>query len=216
MSKFVYIIVCAYNEEVVIEQTVSKLLHKNYSVVIVDDASNDATAEIVKKYPVHYLRHFINMGQGAALQPGIEYALYQGAEIFVTFDADGQHDGNDISPMINLLKLNDLDIVFGSRFLKGATTNLSFLRKFALKSARYFNCFLTGILLSDAHNGIRVFNRKTAIALNITENRMAHATEVLIQVKKNKLKYAEYPVHICYSDYSLRKGQKLSELANVF
>ena len=76
-------------------------------------------------------------------------------------------------------------------------------------TARYFNCFLAGILLTDAHNGLRVFNRKAAITLKIMENRMAHATEILIQVKMNKLKYAEYPVHICYSDYSIRKGQKL-------
>jgi len=209
LNKSVYIIVCAYNEAPTIEQTITSLLQNNYSVIIVDDASNDGTGEIVQKYPVHYLRHSINMGQGAALQTGIEYALSLSAEVFVTFDADGQHDCKDISPMINQLKLNELDIIFGSRFLQGATANVSFFRRTVLRSARYFNCFLAGILLTDAHNGLRVFNRKAAIALKIIENRMAHASEILIQVKANKLKYAEHPVHIFYSDYSIRKGQKL-------
>jgi glycosyltransferase involved in cell wall biosynthesis len=205
----VYIIVPCFNEANVISQTISQLLEFRYSVIIVDDASTDTTQEIVKKFPIHYLRHSVNLGQGAALQTGILYALKKKADLFVTFDADGQHDSKDISSMLSLLHSKRVDIVFGSRFLVGAKTNISFFRRLILYVARYFNFFLTGILLTDAHNGIRVFNKKAASVLEIVENKMSHATEFLIQVKKYNLKYIESPVNIVYSEYSKKKGQKM-------
>ncbi len=146
------------------------------------------------------------MGQGAALQTGIKFALQKNANIFVTFDADGQHMPADIAPMLEMLKGND--IVFGSRFTNQNKTKVSLTRRALLSFARYLNFILTGILLTDAHNGLRVFNRKAALGINILENRMAHATELLIIVAKNKFKYTEAPVHINYTPYSVKKGQK--------
>jgi len=146
------------------------------------------------------------MGQGAALQTGIEFALKKDAKYFVTFDADGQHDCKDISLMAEVLLKNRSDIVFGSRFLPGSQTNISGARSFVLNVARYVNYLVSGILLSDAYNGLRIFNTKAARLLKITENKMAHATEIQMLVVKNKLNYSEFPVNIHYNEYTKRKG----------
>jgi len=204
----VYIIVPAFNEEPVIGDTLKELLLLDYSIVVIDDASTDNTGNIVKKLPVAYVRHKVNLGQGAAIQTGISYALQKGADYFVTFDADGQHSPSDIAVLLQKLKNDSLDFIFGSRFAADTKTEIRGSRKIVLQIARYLNFLLTGILLSDAHNGLRAFSKKAAESIHISENRMAHATEFLLLVKKNKLKYAEVPVQIRYTDYSKKKGQK--------
>lgn len=204
----VFIIIPSYNEAEVVGTTIQGLLPLGYSVVVVDDASVDNTAIVIKNYPVYYLRHKINMGQGAALQTGISFALNNGADYLVTFDADGQHTPDDILPMLEILDAGEIDIIFGSRFMSATKTKISFIRRMILHFARHLNLLLTGILLTDAHNGLRAFNRKAASALSITENRMAHATELLILAKRHDLKYKELPVQINYTPYSTKKGQK--------
>ena len=148
------------------------------------------------------------MGQGAALRTGLEYAKKKGAKYFVTFDADGQHDSNDIDKMFDELLDKKADIVFASRFLPGATTNISGARSFVLNIARYVNYVVSGILLSDAYNGLRIFNAKAAGILQITENKMAHATEIQMLTAQSKLSYCEYPNNIQYNDYTKGKGLK--------
>lgn len=216
MPENIYLIIPCFNEAEVIRSTVEEVLTSGYHVVLVDDCSTDNTKEILNGLPVIYLRHKINLGQGATLQTGIEMARKKGAEIFVSFDADGQHDVKDIEEMCKKLKEDKLDIVLGSRFLPGAISNISGSRKVFLKMASLMNFVFTGIHLSDAHNGIRVFNRNAAEKIRLKENRMAHATEFLIQIKKHKLRFAEHPVHIRYSAYSRKKGQSLLNSIRIF
>jgi hypothetical protein len=156
------------------------------------------------------------MGQGAALQTGISVALKRKGEYMVTFDADGQHDVNDIEGMLQKLKEGQFDIILGSRFLPGAGGNIRTVRKLLLKVACYLNYVFTGILLTDAHNGLRVMNRNAAERIHLKENRMAHATEILKEIKKHSLKFGEFPVHIHYSDYSKKKGQSLLNSVRIF
>jgi glycosyltransferase involved in cell wall biosynthesis len=205
----VYIIIPAFNEGAVIYKTVTDLLLMNFSVVVVDDGSTDDTEVVLIDLPIHYLKHRVNLGQGAAIQTGIRYALESDAEYFVTFDADGQHSVEDVLPMLELLQNDSADVVFGSRFLPGASTNISFIRKTFIQVAKLLNFLFTGVLLSDAHNGLRAFNRKAACSFYLVESGMAHATEILIQCKKKQLRIAEYPVNILYTAYSRKKGQTL-------
>lgn len=100
-------------------KTVSEVLEKGYSVIVVDDCSKDGSKKQLAGLPVYYLRHRVNLGQGAALQTGIDYAKKKGAKYFVTFDADGQHDGNDIAGMINLIEQEKSDIVFWFKVFTG-------------------------------------------------------------------------------------------------
>ena len=207
-TKSIFIIIPCFNEARVIRKTVTEVLEKGYSVVVIDDCSKDGSKKQITGLPVYYLRHRVNMGQGAALQTGIDFAKKKGAKYFVTFDADGQHDSNDIRDMVEFLEKENADIVFGSRFLPGAKTNVSRSRSFALNMGRYINYFVSGILLSDSFNGLRLLSTNAAKKIKITENRMAHPVELMMLTAVNKLKYVEYPVAIHYSDYSKSKGLK--------
>ncbi len=214
--KSIFVIIPCYNEAIVIRSTVSSVLEKGYSVVVIDDCSKDNSKKELVSLPIYYLRHRVNLGQGAALQTGIRFAKQNDAEYFVTFDADGQHDANDIEGMMKMLESSNADIVFGSRFLSGSKTNVSGSRSFVLNVARYVNYFVSGILLSDAYNGLRLFNRKAAGELMLTENKMAHATQIQMLVAKNKLAYAEYPNSIHYNEYSKNKGLKNMDGIKIF
>ena len=203
----IFIIIPAYNEHNVIQSVVKQITGFQYSIVVIDDGSDKSLFSSLENVPVYFLRHRLNLGQGAALQTGIEFAVFRNARYIIKFDADGQHDPIDIKKLIDILDSSSSDIVFGSRFLKGAVHNMPFKRKIVLQAARFLNYIFTGILLSDAHNGLRAMNRKAANMIQLEENRMAHATEILYQVKKNKLKYAEAPVTVRYTPYSMKKGQ---------
>jgi polyprenyl-phospho-N-acetylgalactosaminyl synthase len=212
----VFVIIPAYNEHVVIRQVVEQLLVYNYSVVVIDDGSDQELRPLVNNLPVWTLRHRVNLGQGAALQTGIEFALEKQAQYIVTFDADGQHHANDIDSLLQELVDKKAGIVFGSRFLEGATHNMPSRRKTVLQLARYLNYLFTGLLLTDAHNGLRAMTRAAAASIHLRENRMAHATELLSQVRKQKLHYSEIPVHIHYSEYSRKKGQTIWSGFRIF
>lgn len=203
----VFIIVPVYNEATTIREVVMSLSGKGYSIVIINDGSSDNSAEIIKSLPVYSVQHELNLGQGAALQTGISYSLLQHARYLVTFDADGQHDVNNIDALLQPLIDDRSDIVFGSRFLKGSASNIGKVRKLALFFARWLNYSLSGVLLSDAHNGLRAMNRKAAETIYLREAGMAHASEIHVQAVRKKLRVMEVPVSVTYTDYSRSKGQ---------
>ena len=117
--------------------------------------------------------------------------------------------------MVSFLANNkDIDIVLGSRFL-GKTKNMTKAKKVILKLAIYFSNKTSGLKLTDAHNGLRVFNRKVAQGLKITMNDMAHASEIVDRIRQNGYKYKEIPCTIVYTDYSKAKGQSLMNAINI-
>lgn len=212
----VYILIPAYNEGKVIRNTIAPLLNIGYQVVLVDDCSTDNMKDVVKDLPIHYVRHGINLGQGAAIQTGIKYALKEGAEYAVTFDADGQHNYEEIPKMLVPIEEGRADITMGSRFMSGGIAeSIPPLRKKVIKVAIMVNGILTGMWLTDAHNGFRAMNRTALSKIKLTQNRMAHATEILSVIKNANLRCEEVPVHIVYTDYSLNKGQANLNSINI-
>jgi polyprenyl-phospho-N-acetylgalactosaminyl synthase len=210
----VWIVVAAFNEEKMIGNVVDSLHEIYNNIIVVDDGSSDSTAKVAKEANAITLKHPINLGQGAALQTGISYALSKGAEFIVTFDADGQHCIGDIEHLLEALKKTGSDVACGSRFL-GTHISMPTLRKVILKLAVVFTWITTGIRMTDAHNGLRAFTAHAARKIEITQNRMAHASEIIEQIAYNKLKLVEVPVTIIYSDYSLTKGQRMSNSINI-
>lgn len=204
-----YVVVPAYREAEVIAQTVTALTDCIEHVVVVDDCSPDDTGARARAAGASVLRHPINLGQGAALQTGITYALACDAKYIATFDADGQHSVTDLETMLSVLVGKRLDIVIGSRFL-GTTKGMPRSRSLFLQAALLFTKLTSGLPLTDTHNGLRVMTAETARKLAITQNRMAHASEIIDLIAHLKLKYQEVPVTIHYSAYSLNKGQNLS------
>ena len=205
----VYVVIAAYNEAAVIARVVGEVKRADYRVVAVDDGSQDETAAVAHAAGAVVLKHPFNLGQGAALQTGIEYALTHGAEVIVTFDADGQHRVTDIARLVEALAAERADFVLGSRFL-GHSPNLPPLRRL-LQAATLFTRLTTGLQLTDTHNGLRAMTRRGAAAIRLRQNRMAHASELLSQIGASRLRYVERPVTIEYTAYSLAKGQNMRD-----
>lgn len=204
----IVVVMPAYNENGMVRQTAELLLQQGIrALIIVDDGSDTPVIHLVHDLPVIVLRHKVNLGQGAALQTGFSHAKKLNADILVTFDADGQHDVQDIPALVAPLRGQEADIVLGSRFLPGSGAHPGFSKKIVLKLARLINFLLSGALLSDAHNGFRALNREALQKIMLTENRMAHASEILFETRRHKLRYCEVPVHIRYTEYSKQKGQ---------
>ncbi len=213
----IWIVIPAYNEESSIGNVLEQLVQKGYSILVIDDCSQDKTAEVSLSYPVILLKHMINLGQGAALQTGFDYVLqFTDAKYVITFDSDGQHDAEDIPKLLTLLKTDQYDVVLGSRFLnKGAIDGMSFAKLVTLKGGLLFTQLTTGLKITDTHNGLKGFSVAALRMIHINQNRMAHASEILSQISKYKLRYCEAPVTIRYSAYSIRKGQSIFNFLNI-
>lgn len=212
----VYVIIPSFNEGMVIASTIAPLIKEGYNVVVIDDCSSDNTEESLAHFPIHYLRHELNLGQGAALQTGIDYALNEGAEYLVMFDADGQHNFQEIPNLLLPIIEGRADITMGTRFKRDEdVAQIPVSRKVILRGAILVNGLFTGMWLTDAHNGFRAMNRAAMEKIRMSENRMAHATEILSIVKRSSLRYVEVPVKIIYTDYSKMKGQSSMNSVNI-
>lgn len=209
-----WIVIPAYNEGSVVGGVVCKVRASYDHVVVVDDCSRDNTQAEALAGGAIVLRHPLNLGQGAALETGIRYALSQGAKTIVTFDSDGQHRVEDIGVLLEQQARTGADVVVGSRFL-GHASDIPRLRRLVLKLAVIFTSITSGVRLTDAHNGLRLFTRSAAEKIRITQNRMAHASEIVNKIGALSLRVVEAPVTILYTEYSLAKGQKLSNAINI-
>lgn len=208
------VVIAAYNEGGAIGPVVQGALPHARWVITVDDGSSDDTSAVAQRSGAYVVRHPINLGQGAALQTGIDYALQLGAEYIVTFDADGQHSASEIAPMVEHLRATQSDVVLGSRFL-GKVVNMPRSKAITLWLAVRFTRATTGLKVSDTHNGFRVLSRAAAGSVRIRQNRMAHASELLDQIAAKRLRYAEFPVTITYTDYSIAKGQRVLNSVSI-
>jgi glycosyltransferase involved in cell wall biosynthesis len=213
-AQHTFVVVAAYNEGQCIAGVVTELRAQYPNVVVVDDGSSDDTGERAREAGAWVLTHLINRGQGAALQTGISYALARGANLIVTFDADGQHDVADIAALLDPISRGEVEISLGSRFLEKRSV-MPASRRVVLFFAVLFMRMTARARLTDAHNGLRAFSRRAAQQLDLKLDRMAHASEIVEQVVSSGLPYTEVPVRVRYTDYSLRKGQRNSAALRV-
>ena len=210
-----WVVIPMYNEATVIGSVVEGVLHHFAHVVCVDDGSSDASAEAALAAGAVVVRHPVNLGQGASLQTGFDFALSDPLTTeVVTFDADGQHQVEDAVGMLAKLRAEGLDVVIGSRFLD-SRTELPGLKKIVLPLARAYTRLTTGMRLTDAHNGMRVFDSGFLAQIRIRQNRMAHASELLDQISELKATWGEYPTRIVYNEYSRAKGQSVLNSVNI-
>jgi len=210
-----WVVVPLYNEASVIADVVRDIRTTFPQVVCVDDGSSDGSAVAARKGGAVVVQHPVNLGQGAALQTGIAYALRDPEMRYVvTFDADGQHRVEDARAMVEELRADKADVVFGSRFLD-SRTKPSKAKRLLLRAAVAYTNMTTKMRLTDAHNGLRVMNRSVAERLDIRQNRMAHASEIVEQIGTAGFRYTEHPVHIIYTDYSRSKGQSMLNSVNI-
>jgi polyprenyl-phospho-N-acetylgalactosaminyl synthase len=211
----VWIVVPAFNEAGIIGEVVADLRSVFSNVVCVDDGSGDDTGDVALRAGAHLVRHPVNLGQGAAIQTGVEYARHQpGAQVFATFDADGQHRVKDLVTMIDRLGAGDVDVVIGTRFGRGVTRP-PLLKRVVLQTAARLSRRGRRLGLTDSNNGLRVFNKTVADGLDITMSGMGHATEFVMLIAENRWRVTEEPVEVLYTEYSTSKGQPLLNGVNI-
>ena len=202
----VFVVVPAYNEAPVIASVIADLRRYASRVVVVDDCSTDDTANAARDAGAAVLRHLINRGQGAAIQTGLDFALRSGASAIVTFDADGQHSADDLPLLLEPVRRGRADFALGSRFIGGS--HVPPLRRLTLKLAVLFTRLTSGLRVTDAHNGLRAFSRRGAQSIHIRLDRMAHASEIMDQIRASDLPYVEVAVRVRYTAYARHKGQR--------
>jgi glycosyltransferase involved in cell wall biosynthesis len=208
------VIVPAYNEEDRIGPVIDAALRITPHVVVIDDGSSDRTADVAMGRDVWVVAHPVNLGQGAALQTGIDFALGRGATYLVTFDADGQHRPEDIPRLVEALVDSGADFALGSRFL-GSADGIPWTRALVLRAGVLFTRLVSRVDVSDAHNGLRAMTRRGAETLRIRFNGMEHASEIIDAVGKSGLKYVEVPVRIRYTAATLAKGQSTGAAVGI-
>lgn len=219
-NRDVWLVVPCFNEGTVIEDVLRSARETFPNIVAVDDGSADDSAAAIHAAGAHLVRHPVNLGQGAAIQTGVEYARAQpGAQYFVTFDADGQHQVKDVLAMVERLRTEPLDIVVGTRFGENREDSgddqVPLIKRIVLKTVVLLSPRTRRLGLTDAHNGLRVFNRTVAEALNLRMNGMSHASEFVALMDSEGWRVGEQPVDILYTEYSMSKGQSLLNGVNI-
>lgn len=204
----IFIVIPAHNEEHSIKQVLENLKQTGYEqIIVVDDGSRDNTTKIAQEQGAITLTHIINRGQGAALKTGTEYAITQGADIIVHFDADGQMRAQDIQKLIQPIIKNNAEICFGSRFIDNSS-NIPPIRKTVLKLGRMFMKIVFRVNMTDPQSGFRALSKNAAQKIEITQRGMPHCSEILEQVRRKKIPFAEVPVTIIYTAYSKKHSHQ--------
>ena len=199
-----WLVIPLYNEATVVREVISQARTIFPYVVVVDDGSKDASAREAAAAGAVVVRHPINLGQGAALQTGFSYVLEKTNADYPT----------DAAAMVAAARDEDLAVVLGSRFLEGPSP-VGWLKRLVLRTAAAVSSHTSGMRLTDAHNGLRVIRRDVLEQLDLKQNRMAHASEIIRQIGATGMPWREFPVHIVYTDYSRAKGQSLWNSVNI-
>lgn len=209
-------IVPIYNEATVIEDCIADLRTIFPNILVIDDGSTDGSASKAKKSGAQVIRHTLNIGQGLAISTGFRWV--QGQNTFkniVTFDGDGQHVAHDALRLVEELENSSLDIVFGSRFLGYERSNTPAMKRIILKTVTKITNTLTGVKLSDAHNGLRALTVEASKIVELSQAGMAHASQIISLTRQANLKYHEIPVNVLYTPYSRKKGQSILNSVNI-
>ncbi|MDY5584318.1 MAG: glycosyltransferase family 2 protein [Arcanobacterium sp.] len=210
-----WLVIPLFNESTVIFDVITEAKTVFPNIICIDDGSHDTSSDEAKRAGATVVKHPINLGQGAALQTGFSWVLrYTNAKYAITFDADGQHRVSDAQMMLAKAASENLEFVLGSRFLEGKH-QAGFLKKIVLTTVAKISNLRTGLQLTDAHNGLRVLSRNTLEKINITQPRMAHASQIIEQLAQIGGSWAEVPVSIDYTEYSRAKGQSLLNGVNI-
>lgn len=206
-------IVPAYNEAHSIGSVIRGLFHHVDRVLVVNDGSTDDTANVARAAGATVLSHEVNRGQGAALETGHTWARMHCASHVLHFDADGQFDAEDVSKAISLMNEHGADVVLGSRFLHNDATSLPLSKRVLLPIWReLMQNALYGVELTDAHNGFRLLNERALHRVSISQDGMAHASEIIAQCVHHKLEIVELPIVVTYHEY----GQGIGGAMRIF
>lgn len=214
MSKLisdVFVVVPIFNEEQVLQKTLTDLKKYFKNIIAINDGSLDKSREIVEKIKnIILINHSINAGQGLAISTGIKYLKSDtNAKAIITFDADGQHSVKDAVKFAKEIMKCKEEIIFGSRFIDGRDS-VPIVKKLALILATKFTNLILKMKLSDSHNGMKAIKTSCLDKINFEINGFGFESELVYIISKYNIKYKEMKTNTKYTKYSIKKGQRLS------
>tara|TARA_B100000795_G_scaffold269816_1_gene260539 strand:+ start:1551 stop:2237 length:687 start_codon:yes stop_codon:yes gene_type:complete len=205
----VYVILPLFNESKVLDKVIDEVQSTFKNIIVIDDGSTDNSYDLLLKKDVTLIKHPINLGQGAAITTGFEYVKkIENAFAVITFDSDGQHSVDDAKEFAKTILNCEEEIIFGSRFL-GNEKNIPLIKRNVLKIATFITNIITGMNLSDTHNGLKAIKKSCIKKLDLDINGYAFESQFIYQISKRKISYRELPANIIYTDYSISKGQSI-------
>jgi len=195
MSADSWVIIPAHNEAQNIGKVLDKVKKYTSKIVVVDDGSSDSTMDVALSRKVHVLRHIINLGKGATLKTGCDFALSKGAKSIIVLDADGQHDPKEIPSFQK--KLSRADIVLGYRKMND---NMPWIFRFGNSFINWTTKLLFGINVKDTQCGFRAFTSLAYKRIRWNSTDYSMESEMIARIGKSKLKYLESPIETIYAD----------------
>jgi glycosyltransferase involved in cell wall biosynthesis len=206
------IIIPCYNEVATISEIVKQVLaidHQDLEIIVIDDASNDGTRELleesVKPFVAKIIYHKKNMGKGAALRSGFKEA---NGDVVIVQDADLEYNPQNIPKMLELIESGKADVVFGSRFMGGGPHRvLYFWHYMGNKFLTLLSNMFTNINLSDMETCYKMFRREIIQAIEIEENRFGFEPEITAKIARGN--HRIYEVGISYSGRTYAEGKKI-------
>ncbi len=190
-----FVVIPAYNEGERVRNVIAKVQHYTQNIIVVDDGSSDDTYSQAKDSGATVLRHKVNLGKGATLKTGCDYALMQGAERIIVMDGDGQHDPQMIPAFLEALK--EKDIVYSCR--KGADV-MPLVLQFGNKVINIALSKLSGSDIKDSQCGYRAFTADAYQKIRWNSQDYYMETEMILNAGRHKLRYSQIPIETIYSD----------------
>ncbi|TSC92879.1 MAG: family 2 glycosyl transferase [Candidatus Berkelbacteria bacterium Licking1014_7] len=212
------IVLPAYNEEEMIFEVVKSIPKKlpgisQIKTIVVDDGSQDRTAQLARQAGAKVLRHIINLGVGSAYKTGLQYAKNQRYDIVATMDADGQHSPNDLKKIIKPIVGNKADVVIGTRMKNPqAMPVIKILGNWIMNCITYL---FSGIWTTDSQSGFRAYNKKALSLIRPKTSGYEICTEMFSEIKKYDLRFSEIPIKVIYTKHSRSKGQSIANAVNI-
>lgn len=203
----VWIVIPAFNEASAIGQVIHDVQKVGYQkILVVDDGSADATSQVAAAAGAIALRHKLNRGKGAAAKTGIEAARLLNAQIIVTMDGDGQHDPSDISRLLRPLLEEGYDVALGVRSYRSDA--MPWYKVMHNQMANGITWTYSGLWVQDSQSGFRAFSKQALSLIQTQSDAYEYESEVIKEIGRHNLRYAEVPIAVRYTTYSMSKTHK--------
>ena len=207
--KKITILIPVYNEKDLLLELLKRVENVNFGlekeIILIDDFSTDGTRDLYKNLPYKIIYHENNMGKGAALRDGIKEAT---GDIIIIQDADLEYNPEDYIPIVNLIKEDEADVVYGSRFLGNNRKNFLFLSFIANKTLTFLTQILYKTKLTDMETCYKAFRSEIIKNIDIKSNRFDFEPEITAKMLKQRIRYAELP--ITYNARKENEGKKVN------
>lgn len=191
------VIIPTYNESKTIAGLIRQVQSNGLEVIVIDDGSRDNTADIAEASKAFVLRNVKNLGKGASLAKGYDFALTHGFDAVISMDGDGQHSSDDLPVFIRQAEFSDCAIIVGNRM--SSIKQMPALRVATNRFMSWLISLVTGQRIPDTQCGFRLIKKELLEKLNLSTSKYETESEILIQAARLGFKIESVPVRTIYS-----------------